>query len=69
MERVWQHAYANHAEAMNERCSWLHQEFLQQQEATFKLGNLPPSAYEQQQATTLPIDVFEKTCPLQNPWA
>lgn len=60
MERVWQRDYANHAEAMNDVADYI-VGFYNSKRLHSKLGNLPPNAYEQQLATTLPIDVSEKT--------
>lgn len=60
MERVWQRDYANHAEAMNDVADYI-VGFYNSERLHSKLGNLPPNAYEQQLATTLPIDVSEKT--------
>jgi len=60
MERVWQRDYANHAEAMNDVADYI-VGFYNSKRLHSKLGNLPPNAYEQQLATTLSIDVSEKT--------
>jgi len=60
MERVWQRDYANHAEAMTDIADYI-VGFYNSKRLHSKLGNLPPNVYEQQLATTLSIDVSEKT--------
>lgn len=60
MERVWQRDYANHAEAMTDIADYI-VGFYNSVRLHSKLGNLPPNAFEQQSAITLPIDVSEKT--------
>lgn len=60
MERVWQRDYANHAEAMTDIADYI-VGFYNSVRLHSTLGNLPPNAFEQQSAITLPIDVSEKT--------
>lgn len=60
MERVWQRDYANHAEAMTDIADYI-VGFYNSVRLHSKLGNLPPNAFEQQSAITLPMDVSEKT--------
>lgn len=60
MERVWQRDYANHAEAMTDVADYI-VGFYNSKRLHSKLGNLPPNTYEQQLATTPPINVSEKT--------
>ncbi len=60
MERVWQRDYANHAEAMSDIADYI-VGFYNNVRLHSTLGNLPPNAYEQQVATTIPMGVSEKT--------
>jgi transposase InsO family protein len=60
MERVWQREYANHDEAMADVADYI-VGFYNSVRLHSKLGNLPPNAFEQQQATQQPIDVSENT--------
>lgn len=60
MERVWQRDYANHTEAMTDIADYI-VGFYNSVRLHSTLGNLPPNAFEQQSAITLPMDVSEKT--------
>ncbi len=60
MERVWQRDYANHEEAMADVADYI-VGFYNSVRLHSKLGNLPPNAFEQQQATQQPIAVSENT--------
>ena len=48
-ERVWQRDYANHAEAMSDMADYI-MAFYNSVRLHFKLGNLPPYAFEHQSA-------------------
>ena len=58
-ERVWQRDYANHAEAMTDIADYI-VGFYNSVRLHSKLGNLPPTAFEQQSAIKQPIAVSEK---------
>jgi putative transposase len=60
MERVWQKDYANHAEATNEIADDI-VGFYNSERLHFKLGNLPPNAFEQKSATSQLIVLCEIT--------
>ena len=59
-QRVWQRDYANHAEAMTDIADYI-VGFYNSVRLHSKLGNLPPTAFEQQSAIKEPIAVSEKT--------
>jgi putative transposase len=60
MERVWQRAYANHAEARNDIAAYI-VEFYNSARLHSVLRNLPPVAYDRHMAMKKPIDVSEIT--------
>jgi transposase InsO family protein len=59
-ERVWQRRYANHAEAQRDITDYI-VGFYNSQRLHSTLGNLPPNAYERNQAVKQPISVSIKT--------
>ena len=60
MERVWQKDYANHAEAITDIADYI-VNFYNALRLHSTLGNLSPSAFEQQSATKKPIELSEIT--------
>jgi transposase InsO family protein len=60
MERVWQRAYANHAEAKMDVANYI-VGFYNCERLHSVLGNLPPSVYERKMAAKEPIVVSEIT--------
>jgi transposase InsO family protein len=60
MERVWQHDYANHAEAMRDVTDYI-VGFYNNVRLHSKLGYLPPTAYERKMADKQPSGVSEIT--------
>lgn len=60
MERVWQRAYANHAEAKRDIADYIVR-FYNCERIHSVLGNLPPSVYERKMAEKELIDVSEIT--------
>lgn len=60
MERVWRKDYANHAEAMNNIADYI-VAFYNNVRLHSKLGNLPPTIYEQKMAVKQPSLVSENT--------
>jgi transposase InsO family protein len=58
MERVWQRAYANHAEAIRDVADYI-VGFYNNVRLHSTLGYLPPNAYELKSAAKQPIDVSE----------
>ena len=60
MERVWQRAYANHAEATSDIADYI-VSFYNCNRLHSVLGNLPPSLYERKMAAKEPIVVSEIT--------
>ncbi len=60
MERVWQKAYANHAEAKRDVTDYI-VGFYNNVRLHSTLGYLPPTAYEHQTAAKQPICVSEIT--------
>lgn len=60
MERVWQRAYANHAEAKMDVADYI-VSFYNCERLHSVLGNLPPSVYERNMAAKEPIVVSEIT--------
>ena len=59
-QRVWQRDYVNHTEAMSDIAGYI-VAFYNSVRLHYKLGNLPPNAFEQQSAINKPIAVSEKT--------
>lgn len=59
-ERVWQRRYANHAEAKRDITDYI-VGFYNSRRLHSTLGNLPPNAYERNQAAKQPISVSIKT--------
>jgi transposase InsO family protein len=59
-ERVWQRHYANHAEAKRDITDYI-VGFYNDRRLHSTLGNLPPNAYERNQAAKQPISVSIKT--------
>jgi putative transposase len=60
MERVWLRDYANQPEAVTDITEYI-VVFYNNQRLHSKLGNLPPTAYEQKMADKQPIFVSENT--------
>ena len=61
-ERVWQRDYANHAEAMSDMADYI-MAFYNSVRLHFKLGNLPPYAFEHQSAIGNRQSINLSLCP------